>query len=67
MPISLLALDLDGTLLATDLLWESVAALARTNPLALLLLPIWLLSGRAYAKARIAELARVDAALLVAT
>jgi len=59
-----LCVDLDGTLLATDLLWESVASLARTNPLALLLLPVWLLSGRAYAKARIAERVRIDAAHL---
>ena len=40
-----LAIDLDGTLVATDLLWEGVFRLLRANPLHLFLLPIWLISG----------------------
>lgn len=54
-----LAVDLDGTLIATDLLWEGIFLLLRRNPLCLLLLPFWLLSGgKARLKCEIAD--RVD-------
>jgi 4-hydroxybenzoate polyprenyltransferase/phosphoserine phosphatase len=53
-----LAVDLDGTLIATDLLWESLFLLLRKNPLYLFLVPVWLLSGAARLKQEIA--ARVD-------
>ena len=36
-----LVVDLDGTLIRTDLLWESVARLLGKNPLWLLALPFW--------------------------
>jgi 4-hydroxybenzoate polyprenyltransferase/phosphoserine phosphatase len=50
-----LAVDLDGTLIATDTLWESVLLLARKNPLALLLLPFWTAQGKAHLKSRLAD------------
>ncbi len=50
-----ICVDLDGTLIATDLLWESVLELTRTRPLLLLLLPFWLLRGRSYLKERLAD------------
>jgi len=50
-----LCVDLDGTLLKTDLLVETAFALFRTNPLALFLLPFWLLGGRANLKRQIAQ------------
>jgi len=54
-----LAVDLDGTLIATDLLWEGIFLLLRRNPLCLFLLPFWLLSGgKARLKCEIAD--RVD-------
>jgi 4-hydroxybenzoate polyprenyltransferase/phosphoserine phosphatase len=53
--------DLDGTLIATDLFWESVLELTRTRPLALFLLPIWLLRGRAYLKSRLAREVSLEA------
>ncbi len=53
-----LAVDLDGTLIATDLLWESLFLLLRANPLALFLLPLWALKGKAHLKSEIAN--RVD-------
>lgn len=59
-----LAVDLDGTLIATDLLWESVFQLLRRNPLCLLLLPLWLLSGRARLKCEVADRVEIDAAAL---
>ncbi len=59
-----LCVDLDGTLLKTDLLWESLLRLLKHNPLYLLLLPFWWLRGRAHLKAHIAARVSVDAATL---
>ncbi len=53
-----LAVDLDGTLIRTDLLWEGLFLLLKKNPLYLFMLPIWLASGPARLKLEIA--ARVD-------
>lgn len=53
-----LAVDLDGSLIATDLLKESVLSLLRAQPLALASLPVWLSRGRARFKHEVA--ARVD-------
>jgi hypothetical protein len=36
-----LAVDLDGTLIAGDLLWEGLFLLIRKNPLFLFLVPFW--------------------------
>ena len=49
-----LCVDLDGTLLQTDSLHESLFALAKTRPWLLLLLPFWVLSGKAQFKQRVA-------------
>lgn len=57
-----LCVDLDGTLLRSDLLYESLLALLRTRPWALLLLPFWLLRGKAYLKQRLAAAAALDVA-----
>ena len=59
-----LVVDLDGTLIKTDLLLESVCSLLRKEPLALLALPIWLLKGRAHLKREIARRVQLDPALL---
>jgi 4-hydroxybenzoate polyprenyltransferase len=56
--------DLDGTLIKTDLLLESVCSLLRQEPLALFALPVWLLKGRAHLKRKIAERVELDPALL---
>jgi 4-hydroxybenzoate polyprenyltransferase len=47
--------DLDGTLISSDLLWESLCDLARERPVDLFHTPGWLLGGKAALKARIAE------------
>jgi 4-hydroxybenzoate polyprenyltransferase len=48
--------DLDGTLIRSDLLWESLAQLARERPGdAFLRAPIWLMHGKAAFKAKLAE------------
>jgi 4-hydroxybenzoate polyprenyltransferase len=59
-----LVVDLDGTLIKTDLLLESVCSLLRQQPLALFSLPIWLLKGRANLKQKIAQRVQLDPALL---
>jgi 4-hydroxybenzoate polyprenyltransferase len=55
-----LVVDLDGTLLRTDTLIESVCVLARNAPLKLFRLPFWWMRGRAYLKHQLAELALPD-------
>jgi 4-hydroxybenzoate polyprenyltransferase/phosphoserine phosphatase len=59
-----LAVDLDGTLIATDLLWEGLFALLRKNPLTLFLVPFWLAGGPARLKQAIAARVDIDAAAL---
>lgn len=59
-----LCVDLDGTLLNTDMLWESLKDAARRRPWVLLLVPVWLLQGRAHLKRRLAARAQVDPATL---
>jgi 4-hydroxybenzoate polyprenyltransferase/phosphoserine phosphatase len=56
-----LCVDLDGTLIRSDLLLESLFGLLKRNLLYLLLLPFWLLRGKAAFKGRIA--ARVELAV----
>jgi len=46
--------DLDGTLIATDMLWESICLLLRKRPVDALQLPLWLLAGKAGFKQRLA-------------
>jgi len=66
LPVSIPALvaDLDGTVLKTDLLPESLLALLKQKPLCVFLLPIWLLKGRAYFKQEIARRVELDASIL---
>lgn len=49
-----LCVDLDGTLLRSDVLYESVLALLAHNPLYVFLLPFWLLKGKAALKRELA-------------
>ncbi len=55
-----LCVDLDGTLIATDMLLESLLLLVKQNPLYIALLPFWLLKGRAFLKHKIFELVEPD-------
>lgn len=50
-----LVVDVDGTLIRTDLLAESTLRLVAHDPLSLLRLPLWLSAGRAGFKARVAD------------
>ena len=49
-----LAVDLDGTLIATDLLWEGLFILLKKNPLYIFLVPFWAAGGPARLKQAIA-------------
>lgn len=59
-----LCVDLDGTLIRTDMLLESMVSMLRRRPWTVLLLPVWLRSGRAYLKQRIAAQGPVDVSVL---
>ncbi len=59
-----LVVDLDGTLVATDMFGESVLALIKHNPLAIFAVLFWLLLGRAYAKRQLGQRATVDLSVL---
>ncbi|WP_454063188.1 UbiA family prenyltransferase [Candidatus Nitrospira salsa] len=50
-----LCVDLDGSLVATDVLWESVLLLLVQRPWLMMALPFWILQGRATFKRRVAE------------
>jgi len=56
--------DLDGTLIQTDMLYESAVALMKRNPFYVFLFPIWLLHGKAYLKKKIADLVDIDVSCL---
>jgi len=55
-----LVVDLDGTLVTTDLLAESFLLLIKRQPLSLLQVPLWLAQGKAYFKQQVAERALPD-------
>ncbi len=57
-------MDLDGTLIGTDTLWESVVLLFRKQPWLMFVAPFWLLSGRARFKRAVAGRVSLNAAAL---
>ncbi len=59
-----LVVDLDGTLVKTDLLIESFFILMKQNPLYILVIPFWLLKGRAFLKRQISERVNFDVSVL---
>ena len=59
-----LCVDLDGTLIRGNLLWECVVVLLKTHPTTLLLLPFWLFRGRAFLKSQLAGRVHLDPAHL---
>jgi len=60
-----LVVDLDGTLIKTDLLWESLARLLRRNPFQLFpVLLWWTTGGRAFLKRKLAARVTIDPATL---
>lgn len=55
-----LCVDLDGTLLATDLLMEGLVRFLKVNPLRVFLVALWVLRGPAHLKARLAGHVELD-------
>src|SRR5271166_3903593 len=55
-----LCVDLDGTLIRGNLLWECILALLKSNPAGLLLLPLWLIRGPAFVKHELARRVVLD-------
>lgn len=50
-----LCVDLDGTLIHSDMLHETVLGLVKSDPLSVLRLPYWLFAGKANLKQKIAD------------
>lgn len=63
-PKPVLFVDLDGTLVASDLLWEVFVRALKKEPWLVFWLPLWLLRGRAALKHAIAERAALDPSIL---
>ncbi|HEX3890425.1 MAG TPA: apolipoprotein N-acyltransferase [Verrucomicrobiae bacterium] len=59
-----LVVDLDGTLIKTDLLWESLAQLFRRNPFQIFQILFWWMRGRAFLKKQLATRVKIDPATL---
>jgi 4-hydroxybenzoate polyprenyltransferase/phosphoserine phosphatase len=59
-----LCVDLDGTLIKTDALWESLMVLLKHNPLYLFAVPFWWMRGRAFLKKQIADRVQLNPASL---
>jgi 4-hydroxybenzoate polyprenyltransferase/phosphoserine phosphatase len=55
-----LVVDLDGTLIRTDTLYESVLRAVRAKPAVLFVLPFWLAQGKAVLKQKLARLTPFD-------
>ena len=59
-----LVVDLDGTLIRTDLMWESLARLLKRNPFALFQILFWWMRGRAWLKQKLAARVQINPAAL---
>jgi 4-hydroxybenzoate polyprenyltransferase len=59
-----LVVDLDGTLVKSDLLVEALVALIKRNPLYVIVIPFWLLKGRAFLKRQINQRIILDVSVL---
>lgn len=59
-----LVVDLDGTLIHSDMLHESCVSVVRTKPLTLFSIPAWLVRGKAYLKGRLSQLYEFNPASL---
>ena len=62
--IKYIFVDLDGTLIRTDIFLESILMLIKQNPLSVFLIIFWILQGRSVAKDKIAGLVKLNAETL---
>ena len=59
-----LVVDLDGTLIYSDMLHESCISAVRSKPYSLFAIPFWLAKGKAYLKSRLSQLGEFEPANL---
>ena len=59
-----LVVDLDGTLIRTDMMWESLSRRLRRNPLAIFQILFWWTRGRALLKQKLAARVQINPAAL---
>jgi len=59
-----LCVDLDGTLMSSDTLYESLFALIKRSPFWIFFLPVWLMRGKSQLKAEIAARVELDVTTL---
>ena len=59
-----LCVDLDGTLVKSDTLIDSLLMLARSHPAAFFCTPLWACKGRAFLKGQVGSLIALDVAHL---
>ncbi len=63
-PVGPLCVDLDGTLINSDTLYELIFALIKRNPLWIFFLPVWLMRGKSQLKEEIANRVELDVSTL---
>lgn len=61
---TVIAVDLDGSLVLTDTLHEATICLLRDAPIRMLMLPFWLLKGKAALKAKLMQHVQIDVTTL---
>ena len=59
-----ICVDLDGTLISTDILYESIILLIKKNIIYIFIIPFWLVKGKAYLKQNIASRVNIDVGLI---
>ena len=59
-----LCIDLDGTLIRTDLTFESLLGALKSQPWLIFVLPFWCLKGRSYLKHQLVQVSRLDVTVL---
>ena len=62
--VPVLAVDLDGTLVKSDMLMESVLALVKRNPLHIFSVLWWVLKGKAHLKRQVGQRVKLDVSSL---
>ncbi|HYF04381.1 MAG TPA: UbiA family prenyltransferase [Patescibacteria group bacterium] len=63
-PVKPLFVDLDGTLITSDILWESFLAFLKKHPVQAYKIPLWLSKGKAVLKRELAERVTLDVTTL---
>lgn len=58
--IDYVIVDLDGTLIRTDIFFETALQFIKRNPLNVFLIMLWIVRGRPYVKSRLAEKVDID-------